>query len=323
MAREYARVKIGIWADAEFRRLSADGQGMYFLLITSPTMNLCGVADWRPKRLAALTADRTAADVERAVEELSEAGYVVVDDDTEEILVRSFVRHDGVIKTPNIAMSMAKDYAGVASEMLRGVIVHELLRLRSEEPSMKSWAVASDVLEGPSINPSDIPSFKASGNPSAMASPPKGSGMALAIPSGNGSHIPQPTTHSQQPAAHSPETRPPKGDSPEFIEFWATYPRRSDKGHARTAWAKAVRKADPETITAGAARFRDDPNREEKYTPLAATWLNGERWEDGPLPERPAVGNARDDALEAEWRRVHSEPELLHVGGDPWTHERP
>mgnify|MGYP000116654668 CR=1 FL=1 len=56
-----------------------------------------------------------------------------------------------------------------------------------------------------------------------------------------------------------------------------------------------------ETITAGAARFRDDPNREEKYTPLAATWLNGERWEDGPLPERPAVGNARDDALEAEY----------------------
>ena len=121
-------------------------------------------------------------------------------------------------------------------------------------------------------------------------------------------------------AASSPR---PSGDSPEFVEFWATYPRRSDKGHARTAWAKAVRKADPETITAGAARFRDDPNREEKYTPLAATWLNGERWEDGPLPERPSVGNARDDALEAEWRRVHGEPELLQVGGDPWTHERP
>ena len=121
-------------------------------------------------------------------------------------------------------------------------------------------------------------------------------------------------------AASSPR---PSGDSPEFIEFWATYPRRSDKGHARTAWAKAVRKADPETITAGAARFRDDPNREEKYTPLAATWLNGERWEDGPLPARPAVGNARDDALEAEWRRVNGEPEVLQIGGDPWTPERP
>ena len=133
--------------------------------------------------------------------------------------------------------------------------------------------------------------------------------MALAIPSGNGSHIPQPTTHSQQPAAHSPETRPPKGDSPEFVEFWATYPRRSDKGHARTAWAKAVRKADPETITAGAARFRDDPNREEKYTPLAATWLNGERWEDGPLPERNGGTCSIDrqgDLLKAEMARAQA-----------------
>jgi hypothetical protein len=68
--------------------------------------------------------------------------------------------------------------------------------------------------------------------------------------------------------------------------FWKTYPRRDDKGHARRAWLKATRKATAAAIIEGAARYRDDPNREAAFTALPATWLNGERWQDGPLPPR-------------------------------------
>lgn len=291
MAREYARVKVGIWADSDFRRLTRAAQGLYFQLISSPTMSLCGVADWRPNRLAALTEGESPDSVRRAMLALIEASYVVIDDATEEVLVRSFVRHDGLIKTPNIASAMVKDYAGVASETLRGVIVHELIRLHNDEPEMKGWVVAGKLLSDPSINPSEIPSP----NPSEMGYP---------IPSGNGSHIPHPSSLNQQTASLIPQSATQGAD---FDAFWATYPRRSDKGHARTAWAKAVRKADPETITAGAARFRDDPNREEKYTPLAATWLNGERWEDGPLPDRrdaPRSSDRQGDVLRAEMERA-------------------
>ena len=73
---------------------------------------------------------------------------------------------------------------------------------------------------------------------------------------------------------------------PMFLAFWSVYPRRDDKGHARKAWAKAIRKETAETIIAGATRYRDDPSREKAYTALPATWLNGERWQDGPLPPR-------------------------------------
>jgi hypothetical protein len=69
-----------------------------------------------------------------------------------------------------------------------------------------------------------------------------------------------------------------------FVEFWSCYPRRSGKGHARTAWVKAITKDTPGDIIAGAVRYRDDPNREKEFTAMPATWLNGERWADEPLP---------------------------------------
>src|SRR5690625_3268799 len=125
VAREYARVKLAIWADADFRRLTDTAQALYFRLITSPTMSLCGVADWRPKRIAALTEGMTVRGVEKAAAELSASGYIVIDDETEEVLVRSFIRHDGLIKTPNIAAAMVKDYAATASPNLQAFIVWE------------------------------------------------------------------------------------------------------------------------------------------------------------------------------------------------------
>ena len=196
MTREYARVKLKIWADDDFRRLPDGAQALYFRLISSPTMNLAGVADWRPNRLAALTCGMTPELVRSNADVLIERGYLIVDEATEEVLVRTFVRHDGLIKTPNIAAAMVKDYAAVASTTLRGVIVHELRRLHDDEPEMSGWRVAHELLTNASVNPSDMPSPKASEMPS-----PKASEMPYPIPSGNGSHIPHPTSLNQQPAS--------------------------------------------------------------------------------------------------------------------------
>ena len=74
-----------------------------------------------------------------------------------------------------------------------------------------------------------------------------------------------------------------------FDEFWATYPRRTAKADARKAWDRHVAKAkiDPADVIAAAARYRDDPNRVDKFTAHPATWLNGGRWMDEqPLPAR-------------------------------------
>lgn len=283
MTREYARVRVTIWADADFRRLPWQAQALYLQLISSPTMNLCGVADWRPKRIAALTADITPADVEKAAGVLQERGYVVVDDDTEEILVRSFIRHDGLIKTPNIAAAMVKDYAGTASESLRGVVVHELHRLHDDDPGMKGWVVASKLLSEPTVDPMTIPSGMPSGNPSDTALP-----MGSNDASGNGSHIPHPASLNQHPST----PLSPEGGG-RFEEFWSIYPSRGQhanpKKPAKAKWDLLIRRGeDPEAIIAGARRLAAYcKGKDPQHTPQATTWLNQERWKDEPAPEPP------------------------------------
>ena len=71
-----------------------------------------------------------------------------------------------------------------------------------------------------------------------------------------------------------------------FEEFWKLYPRKQAKGAARTAYVKALKKADHETIMAGVRRFASDPNRQDEFTAHASTWLNQERWTDEAQPAK-------------------------------------
>ncbi|WP_270009121.1 hypothetical protein [Rhodococcus sp. BH5] len=78
-------------------------------------------------------------------------------------------------------------------------------------------------------------------------------------------------------------------DSAEFNRFWEVYPKREQKGQARTAFAKALKLVDVETIIEGAERYRDSPKRNPNYTRNASTWLNGEGWADEVTPSSKPV----------------------------------
>lgn len=106
---------------------------------------------------------------------------------------------------------------------------------------------------------------------------------------------------------------------PEFEEFYRVYPRRVAKRAAASAWKKAVRRASVAEIMAGAERFRDDPNREQEFTPHPATWLNQDRWGDDPLPERRShltASERRAGNTRSFLERVIAEEE----GERPWGH---
>lgn len=79
-------------------------------------------------------------------------------------------------------------------------------------------------------------------------------------------------------------------DVADFETFWQRYPRKTDKGAARKAFAAAVKKAPAARIIAGATAYRDDPNRDDAYTKHASTWLNAEAWDNPPLPARATNG---------------------------------
>lgn len=147
MARTHARVHLDIWSDDDWRSLSHDGQWLYVALLTSPTLSFCGVADWRPARLAALASDMTAEAVCICAEELIAERFILPDPSTEEVLVRSFVKWDGLMATPNIAKAMARDHGATASGVLRAVAVDELTRLKRKTPDLGGWKSVGDLLK--------------------------------------------------------------------------------------------------------------------------------------------------------------------------------
>ena len=147
MARTYAKVWLDLWADDDFRELSPDEQHLYFVLLTSRSLNHCGVVDWRPRRLAKQARGWSAEDIERAGKGLAERLFLVVDEDTEEALLRSYVRHDGPMRSMKTAVAVAEAWQGVASARLRGVVVHELRRLRVDEPDLRCWQESRGVAD--------------------------------------------------------------------------------------------------------------------------------------------------------------------------------
>lgn len=140
MPRDRANIRIDMWNDDDWRGLTGNAQGLYQKLLTHPTLTYCGVADWRPGRLARLTKGMTAQDIIDGAKELQTAAFAYVDEETEEIFLRSFVRHDGLLKHPRLSISMANDFAAVASPKVRGFFVWELKKMHAEQPDLKLWS---------------------------------------------------------------------------------------------------------------------------------------------------------------------------------------
>jgi hypothetical protein len=130
-----------MWADEDWRLLSQGAQHLYLLLLSHPTLNYAGVAEWRPRRLAAMTAGKTVDDISKDAAELSAKLFVVVDEDTEEVLVRSFIKHDGLLKQPRLVVSMTNAFAAIASSRIRQVVAFEVQKLRERQPELKAWEV--------------------------------------------------------------------------------------------------------------------------------------------------------------------------------------
>jgi hypothetical protein len=132
MARDRANINTGIWTDQDWRNLPVAQQHLYLLLTSHPTLSYAGVVDWREARLAAMAVDTTPESIREAAEGLQAERFVFIDDETEEILIRSFLRHDGLLKQPKLSISMVNAYGAIASSRIREVVTHELQKLHQE-----------------------------------------------------------------------------------------------------------------------------------------------------------------------------------------------
>jgi hypothetical protein len=169
MSRDHARIHLDIWGDDDWLDLPADAQCLYMTIYTSPGRTLCGAHEWNAGKIGQRAADWTKERIEAAAEVLSERLFLIVDADTNECLLRSWIKHDGLWRTPNMAVSVANARANVASRTLRGVIVFELLKLRDAEPESSSWdrAAVQSMLKQKAIDPSLLEPFKSTANPTS------------------------------------------------------------------------------------------------------------------------------------------------------------
>ncbi|AMM44501.1 helix-turn-helix DNA binding domain protein [Arthrobacter phage BarretLemon] len=137
--RTYGKLKLSVQSDPEWRQLSHTAQWLYWALVGNENLTACGAMDWKPKHIAALSPTINLDGVESALEELRAYKYVVLDEETDELLLRSFVRNDDVVHNKNMMVAVIKAWRKLASLHLRGVVVHELLRLKQESPQYAIW----------------------------------------------------------------------------------------------------------------------------------------------------------------------------------------
>jgi hypothetical protein len=139
LPKEYGQLRHDIWSDDDFLNLTVPAQHLYMTLIGDPTLNYCGVVDWRPGKLSQRAAENPPGATVLAAAELSNAFFLVIDEDTEEALLRSYLRHDPILKNPRLAVTMSKEYAVIGSRKIRAALVYELNRLRKENPDLPAW----------------------------------------------------------------------------------------------------------------------------------------------------------------------------------------
>jgi hypothetical protein len=173
----HARFLCRMWDDPDWIALSPRGQWFFMLLYSQAALNRAGVTALTSKRWKRLASGPSVEQqITLAMKELEDGNFIVVDHETEELLVRSYMRNDGIAKQPNVLKTACRQAREVLSPRLRAALEVELRRL--DPPSGESFAArsATALLEGsiealakgsgnPSPNPSPDPSGKGSSNP--------------------------------------------------------------------------------------------------------------------------------------------------------------
>lgn len=129
----HARIKCTIWRDGEFRDLSVDAQWTYQRLLSDSNRNQAGVLALTRKRWAGSAAGMTRDRLDAALDELVAGHFVVLDEDTEEVLIRTYIRHNEIASQPNILKAALQQAQRVESPLLRAALAAEL-RLLPPKP---------------------------------------------------------------------------------------------------------------------------------------------------------------------------------------------
>lgn len=131
-----------IWDDPEWCQLTREQQHTYLMISSHPKINSCGVLDLPVPRLTKKARNLNAMDLRAQIHELVEHRYLVTDpEETDEILVRSYLRHDGMFRLGRPARRIALEWRQIESPAIKDAVKTELKRLHQEEPNAIGWPI--------------------------------------------------------------------------------------------------------------------------------------------------------------------------------------
>ena len=230
MARGHGRILTSIWEDADFLALDEREQRLYLFLISQPNLNHAGLLDLTLRRWSRKARGLTSVELEKLLQALEGARFIVMDEDTEELLIRSFVRNDGVWKQPKVMGAMVSGALEISSKHLQRALLDEMERIPLDElsdeptkyrgedgPSIRAqiaahiqtlWKAFGDLTPDPSGRGSVTPSVTPSATPSDTPS------------KGDAEGGPKASTRGRAGAsrAHSPAPAPTPAPNPSPVE---------------------------------------------------------------------------------------------------------
>ena len=127
MARDHVRMHLPAWDDKDFTALTALEQQVYWVVACSVDLTYAGVAPLIPGRFVR-SADSTPAKVTKALKRLANARFLLLDETTGEVAIRTYIRHDGVLKQYNVVKSMARAFTKLRSDPIRETLEVEVMR---------------------------------------------------------------------------------------------------------------------------------------------------------------------------------------------------
>ena len=125
MPRHHAPLLTSIWDDHDFQQLPALAQRLYMQILSQKRLSLAGVIPFSARNLARGCAELTPDDIDETITVLEAANYIFVDRDTEELMVRTMLKHDPPRGSRTIT-GMWNAWREIDSDAIKRRVIHNV-----------------------------------------------------------------------------------------------------------------------------------------------------------------------------------------------------
>jgi len=146
--RNFARFTTSLYRDPDFTSLTFEQQGVYFMLGLQPEVTAAGTLALTTGRWSRHAANCNRRELEELIVALEHhAGrHLVVDEDTEELLIRKFIKWDGGWSNSKRLPVVIEAVKAIVSVHIRDIAVEELRRIGSGIPHNATEKLARDAV---------------------------------------------------------------------------------------------------------------------------------------------------------------------------------